>query len=260
MKGVFETGVTAADADRVVPVAVKPLWQRLLPSVATAVVVGLGVGLVVWSDMRPGPPVVLRFEYPLPDGQAFVRTGRSITALSRDGRAFVYQTQGNALYLRTIGELNARLIPGIVGPLTSPFFSPDGQTVGYWDRLAQELKRIAISGGAPVTITAAPINPNGVTWELDGMILYGQEDGIWQVPDTGGTPELLIPTGEGERVHGPQMLPGGEWVLFTFLPAGTSAWDEAQIVVQSLTTGERETLIAGGEMPAMCPQGTWYTA
>ena len=84
-----------------------------------------------------------------------------------------------------------------------------------------------------------------MTWESDGTILYGQEDGIWRVPDAGGTPELLIPTEEGERVHGPQMLPGGEWVLFTFRPAGTLAWNEAQIVVESLTTRERETLITG---------------
>ena len=47
------------------------------------------------------------------------------------------------------------------------------------------------------------------------MILYGQPDGIWQVPGASGTPELLIPVDEGERIHGPQMLPGGEWVLFT---------------------------------------------
>ena len=143
----------------------------------------------------------------------------------------------------------------IANNLTSPFFSPDGQTVGYWDRFATELKRIAISGGAPVTITAAPDNPNGVTWESDGTILYGQEDGIWHVPDTGGTPELLIPAEEGERLHGPQMLPGGEWVLFTFRPAGTSAWDEAQIVVQSLTTAERETLITGGRDARYVPTG-----
>ena len=97
-----------------------------------------------------------------------------------------------------------------------------------------------------MTITAAPNNPNGVTWESDGTILYGQVDGIWRVPETGGTPELVIPIEEGEGVHGPQLLPGGEWVLFTFLPAGTPAWDEAQIVVQSLASGERETLISGG--------------
>ena len=157
--------------------------------------------------------------------------------------------------MRAIGELDARLIPGTANNLTSPVFSPDGQTLGYWDRAAAELKRVAISGGASVTITVVPNNPNGVTWESDGTILYGQEDGIWQVPDTSGTPELLIPVEEGERVHGPQMLPGGEWVLFTFRPAGPSAWDEAQIVVQSLTTGERETLITGGRDARYVPTG-----
>ena len=245
MKGTFETEVAAADAARVVPAAVKPLWQKLLPTVVAAVVVGLGVGLLVWSVTRPEAPVVVRFDYALPDGQAFTNTGRPITALSPDGHAFVYITR-DGLYLRALGELDARLIPGTTDNLTSPVFSPDGQTVGYWDRLAEELKRVVIRGGAPVTLTAAPDNPYGVTWESDGVILYGQADGIWQVPYTGGTPELLIPVDDGEFVHGPQMLPGGEWVLFTFRPAGTLAWDEAEIVVQSLTTGERETLIAGG--------------
>ena len=47
-------------------------------------------------------------------------------------------------------------------------------------------------------------------------------------------------------MHGPQLLPGGEWVVFTFLPAGSPRWDEALIVVQSLASGERETLISGG--------------
>ena len=244
MEGAFETGVTAADADRAVPVAVQPLWQRLLPSVVALLVGSLVVGLATWSVMRPDPSVVVRFEYALPDGQRFFNRGRPITALSRDGRAFVYNAR-DGVYLRAIGELNARLlIPGS-SSISSPVFSPDGQTVGYWDGSARELRRLAIGGGAPVAITAAPDNPDGVTWESDGTILYGQEDGIWRVPDAGGTPELLIPTEEGERVHGPQMLPGGEWVLFTFRPAGTLAWNEAQIVVESLTTRERETLITG---------------
>ena len=94
-----------------------------------------------------------------------------------------------------------------------------------------------------------------MTWEADDRILYGQADGIWQVPATGGEPELLIPAEDGELFHGPQMLPGGEWVLFTVRPTGTLEWDEATIAVQSVTTGERQVVIEGGQDARYVPTG-----
>ena len=90
-------------------------------------------------------------------------------------------------------------------------------------------------------------NPWGVSWENDNTILIGEgPDGIWRVPDSGGTPEAVIKVAAGEKAHGPHLLPGGEWVLFTLLPSGTESWDEAHIVAQSLRTGERRVLIRGG--------------
>ena len=86
------------------------------------------------------------------------------------------------------------------------------------------------------------------------MILYGQPDGIMRVPGASGTSELLIPVDEGESFYGPQMLPGGEWVLFTVAATGTS-WDEAQIVSQSVTTGERTVLIDRGRDGRYLPTG-----
>ena len=53
------------------------------------------------------------------------------------------------------------------------------------------------------------------------------------------------------------MLPGGEWVLFTATAdqgLGTP-WDEAQIVAQSVTTGERRVLIDGGRDGRYLPTG-----
>ena len=68
-----------------------------------------------------------------------------------------------------------------------------------------------------------------------------------RVSANGGAPELVISTEEGEWVHGPQILPGGEWVLFTLTSGGANTrWDEAQIVVQSVESGERKILWEGG--------------
>ena len=53
----------------------------------------------------------------------------------------------------------------------------------------------------------------------------------------------------------PQMLPGGEWVLFTLQPAGTPSWNAAQIVVQSLVTGQRNVVIEGGRAAHYLPTG-----
>lgn len=50
-----------------------------------------------------------------------------------------------------------------------------------------------------------------------------------------------------EIAHGPQILPGGGAVLFTLAKnAGTDRWDKAQVVVQSLKSGERKILVEGG--------------
>jgi len=65
-----------------------------------------------------------------------------------------------------------------------------------------------------------------VSWGENNTILYGQGDaGIWKVAPTSGKPERIIRVEEGEQAHGPQMLPGGDWVLFTFRPKGVTSWD-----------------------------------
>jgi dipeptidyl aminopeptidase/acylaminoacyl peptidase len=53
----------------------------------------------------------------------------------------------------------------------------------------------------------------------------------------------------GEVAHGPQLLPGGDTVLFTLAKGATAAdrWDKAQIVVHSLKSGQRKVLIDGAD-------------
>ena len=173
-------------------------------------------------------------------------------ALSPDGKHLVY-TADLQLYLRAMDQLEATPIRGTEGA-QGPFFSPNGQEIGFW--AGAQMKKVSISGGAPVTLGAAT-NAYGSSWGQNDTIGFGQGvQGIWKVPASGGKPEVLIPVDseKDEIAHGPQILPDGQAVLFTLGTAGM-AWDESQIVVQSLETGERKVLINGGRDARYAPTG-----
>ena len=88
--------------------------------------------------------------------------------------------------------------------------------------------------------------PAGMSWGSEG-ILFGQREGIMRVSPNGGTPERLVSVEADERADGPQMLPGGDAVMFTLAKGtATDRWDKARVIVQRLKSGERKTLIEGG--------------
>ena len=230
------------------------VWQRPAPAAIAALAL-LAIGaLAVWSLTRPAAPppeLVIRFPIPLAADQSFGGNPYSLVAISPDGSDVVYQANGS-LWLRSVEQLQAVQVPGIEGGESAPFFSANGQSIGFFGR--RQLRKVSVSGGAPVTLADVAGASPRASWGSDDMILYGQPDGIWQVPGAGGTPVLLIPVGEGEDMHGPQMLPGAEWVLFTVRSMDQS-WDEAQIVAQSVTTDERTVLIDGGRDGRYVPTG-----
>ena len=221
------------------------VWQRPIPLAIAAMGIAAIASTAVWIMMRPAAPppgLVSRFPLPLAVDQVFTGLSRPLVAISPDGSQVVY-VANDSLWLRRVDQLQATQVPGTEGA-QAPFFSADGQSIGFWS--ASQLKRVAVSGGATVALADGVANIRGASWDADDKILYGQAEGIMQVSGAGGTPELLIPVGDGETVQGPQMLPGGEWVLFS-VRAAQELWDEAQVVVQSVTTGDRMVLIAGGQ-------------
>jgi Tol biopolymer transport system component len=242
-----EAQTSAGEPDTAPPPAL-PLWQR--PKIAAAIgfLVAAVAAVGAWIAARPAsePKQVVRFSIPLGPETNFSATGRHVVALSPQGTHVAY-VANLQIYLRALNEFESTPVRGTegLGPNfgRSPFFSPDGKWLGFWGEGA--LKRVAVTGGAPVTITAAT-NPWGASWGEDDRIVYGQADGIWEVPAAGGMPRKLVEAKNGEVVHGPQRLPGGEWLLFTLRPAKVPNWEQAQIVVQSLTTGERTTVVEGG--------------
>jgi Tol biopolymer transport system component len=139
----------------------------------------------------------VRFDYLLPKGQQFVGLSRQLLALSPDGSQFVYSTQ-KGLYLRSLAQTIPRLIPHTDQNSQQPVFSPDGKWICYWSAADNQLKKIAISGGAPITLCSA-LEPRRPTWSADDMIVFAQSRGIMGISSNGGTPELLADA-EGQRL------------------------------------------------------------
>jgi hypothetical protein len=127
--------------------------------------------------------------------------------------------------------------------------------VAFYAAADQTLKKIATTGGAAMTICPADA-PLGVTWGPDGIVFGQRYKGIMRVSPNGGTPDVLVLVKDDEEADAPQMLPGGQHVLFT-LANGTARdrWEKARIVVQSVASGERKTLIEGGTDARYVPTG-----
>ena len=210
--------------------------QSKLPWVA-ALIVGIVASVTAWNLKPEAPGPVSRFSHVLAEGQGFSSLVLTLVAVSPDSSRMVY-VANNQLYVRAMDALDSTPIPGTDEAPTGIFFSPEGQWIGYFSRNDGHLKKIPVSGGAPVTLSDADIPFGAPVWGTDDMIVWGQNEGVMRVSANGGTPEVLI-AGEGNLAH-PQMLPGGKSVL---LSRGDR--NSGQVVVYSLESGEPKVLFDG---------------
>jgi len=246
------------------PLRATALERRLRASWAVGglVIAVAMASLLAWWALRPTPAVPhtpQRLSI-VPSRVAPIRASGNtgVLALSPDGTQLVYVARvgGKAqLYLRPVAKLEATPIPGAVG--LTPFFSPDGQWVGFHG-MNWKLMKVSLQGGQPITICDASFV--GASWgEDDTIILVARSGGarLLRVSANGGTPEVVTTanTAEGEKGHNwPQILPGGKAVLFT-IQAPSSRHDECRIAVLSLETGTWRVLIEGGSLARYVPSG-----
>ena len=232
-----------------------PVWW----AVSVALLLG-GAAAVTWNLERreaASPPRVTRFPLvlPMPEGHSWAGTGH-VLALSPDGSQIVYVAT-NRLLIRSMSELGVKPAQGIGEDsiVTEPAFSPDSRSIVAFSNAELMLKKIPAAGGAAVSICPAD-RPLGISWGAGGIVFGQGRKGILRVSANGGAAETLVSVKDGELAQGPQMLPDGDHVLFT-LATGTAPdrWDKAHIVVQSLKSGDRKTLIEGGSDARYVPTG-----
>jgi Tol biopolymer transport system component/predicted Ser/Thr protein kinase len=223
--------------------AAKTRWPWLVAAIAVIIAVALAIAL--WRATRPVDHPLTRLEVNLgPDAM----TGSDTTvAISPDGRRIVYPARSpdekQALATRLLDRPESTLLPGTEGG-SEPFFSPDSQWIGFL--ASGQIKKISVEGGAPVALCSAP-GSFGASWGEDNRIVAATSPLsplVW-IPASGGTPRTLTRLAPGEISHRwPQVLPGGDAVLFT---ASTPKfnWDNANIEVLSLKTGQVKIVQSG---------------
>jgi Tol biopolymer transport system component/predicted Ser/Thr protein kinase len=218
-----------------------------LPWIAAAVlaVVAAAASWIAYRATRPAElkPLV-RLEVDLGHDVYLNALGGSDIVLSPDGARIAYISQ-NHLFTRRLDEPNATELP-ITPGATIPFFSPDGQWIGFV--AGGKLRKISVEGGVEIALCDTAASYTGADWGENGNIIASLRvsGGLSQVSSAGGTPAPVTELEGEERTHRwPQVLPGGKAVLFTAENA-TVGFDDAKIDVVTLANHHRKNLLRGG--------------
>ena len=225
-------------------------------------IAAVGVALALWGlfarETTTSERTPARFTVALPPDTPLGGLDFPSVAIAPDGSRLAYvgnrggRTQ---LFVRQMNALDPVPIAGTANAV-NPFFSPDGQWLAFF--ADGQLKKVALTGGAPITLCPAPVGLGG-TWSRDDVIVFASAtgSGLSRIPATGGSPQPLttLDVAHGEFSHRwPQWLPDGETIVFT---VGTSgSWNDAQLAAFSTRTGQRSTLVRGGTSPHFVDPGT----
>ena len=216
-------------------------WRQALPlALGISAVAIIITGLVVWSLSRPDPSPRLPTRMavtPPPNVNVFPAFG---LAVSPDGRTVVFvERPSGQLYRRSVGELDVVPIPGTSNAWL-PFFSRNGEWIGYIDQADAALKKIRLDGSQPVTLCPVPVTGRSAGWGPDDTIVFAYRGSptLWRVSANGGDPEPIEAGAEADEsvdshLSWMDLLPDGKAVLASVDAAGSE-----QIVAVSLAPGE----------------------
>jgi serine/threonine-protein kinase len=216
---------------------------------------------LAWTAFRPTLPRVLRMTATPTNSAALSIDGsdRDIS-ITPDGRNIVYiGNRGTQLFVRSLAEFEPATIVSASGTLRGVFTSPDSDWVGFVQG-TNTLRKVAITGGSPITLLTMDGNSLGAMWGSDNRIVFATANpatGLQRVSAEGGVAEVLTTPdrARGDADHlWPEILPTDRGVLFTITPIRGGLGD-AQIAVWDPSTGTIKPLLRGGHHAHYVPGG-----
>jgi eukaryotic-like serine/threonine-protein kinase len=220
--------------------------RSVLPAAVGAICGGLLTGVVLWWVIPPSSTQVQYFAVGSQVGENPWTSQSGSVAISPDGGHVAYLSIRDGVRQLRVWAVDLGSSTTLVadGLPSGPFFSPDGEWLGFFDEADTALKRVPVRGGVAQVICRFATALRGASWGLDGSIVFAiskPSTGLLRVPASGGTPEALTSVGEIQSHRWPSILPGGRAVLFTTFEAGVS-----KVAVLNLDTGAQTVVVPNG--------------
>jgi eukaryotic-like serine/threonine-protein kinase len=238
----------------------------LIASVAGAAAAIGAIAAIAGSKVFARPPVaepLVRFSFSVPYSADLLSGG---LAISPDGSRIVFVGMDSggtgSLFVRSLGSESFSPLPGTLGA-SRPFFSPDGQQIGFVHEGA--IRRMLLDGGAVTTVMPVQGLPF-VAWPSDSTILVSGGPRLRRISANGGAIDSLSSSDSADFTNGPiAAAPGGKSAIVARSPRGMPG---AQLFYYSIPrrrftplgiSGTAPMLIEGGYLLYADPAGTLFS-
>jgi Tol biopolymer transport system component len=256
-------GEAGSQAGVAAPVTIRrKTRERLAWGIAALLAAAFAV--VSWLHFRPSAevkPVMTSVMSPADSAYEFVGIDVTGLAVSPDGTKIVFvardESGAKQLFLRSVDILEPRPLSGTARG-ENPFWSPDSRFVAFFAE--GKLKKVDVTGGPPLTITAAENGRSG-SWNEDGVVLFSPSPTtpIHRVAATGGeaSPLTTLDESKGETTHRwAHFLPDGKHFLFMAGTHGLGTDSETNaIYAASLDAPDERTLVLHARSNAVYASG-----